>query len=312
MADWLDTIDMWANQVLKYVELPDDDENTILVSYPIALSMQIKHGEIDLKDKVTVTGSEYKKALFRQGHVMNYILFLSILGEPYLKIRNYLIEKQFEYVTTNLDPFKDWQNCYWFKELIGGKVTLDSLLPMVTKWYNLDVKSLESRVFQYILPMYLLLGNYTNLPEGLTVTRVAYNGMVVSDCHLYSESVDDIIYDVSYARYAFLNLVKQLDRIFYMPTKSIKISGYSVALKSDWRKVNSSALLKRAGDLLSFGAYITLLSKYARYSLPLGDTKTLIQTERQTYLGKLQNQLFAYNPERMNHGRKEEGGIEFL
>ncbi len=312
MADWLDTIDMWANQVLKYVELPDDDESTIRVSYPIALSMQIKHGEIDLKDRVTVVGSEYKKALFKQGHVMNYILFLSILGEPYLKIRNYLIEKQFEYVTTNLDPFKDWQNCYWFKELISGKVTLDSLLPMVTKWYNLDVKSLESRVFQYILPVYLLLGNYTNLPGGLTVTRVAYNGMVVSDCHLYSESVDDIIYDVSYARYAFLNLVKQLDRIFYMSTKSIKISGYSVALKSDWRKVNSSTLLKRAGDLLSFGAYITLLSKYARYSLPLGDTKTLIQTERQTYLGKLQNQLFAYNPERTNHGRKEEGGIEFL
>ena len=76
-------------------------------------------------------------------------------------------------------------------------------------------------------------------------------------------------------------------------------------MKQEKKHTPTSVLVKRAGDLLSFGAYITLLSKYARFSLPLGETPILIKQEMATYLGKVQRRLFSYNQERTKNGRIE-------
>ena len=79
-----------------------------------------------------------------------------------------------------------------------------------------------------------------------------------------------------------------------LPKQFLEICGVPVMFKYDRKNVPSEKLIERAGNLLSFGAYITLLSKYARYSLPLGDVQTLIQKEMVHYIGQLQQQLFSY------------------
>ena len=311
MNNWLDVLNQWSDYILKYVELPDEDDQLIRVPHHLASLMKIDSDKLD-EDMVTVIGGEYKNALFSQGHVTNYILFLTILGEPYLKLRNYLIQKQFEYVTIHLESFKEWQNVQWINELLNGSVTMNAVLPLMTKWLYADTNQLETRKYQHILPLYLLRGEYTVVPSGLRVSRFAYNGMIISTCHIGDNTWYENICDVSLARIAFFDIVKQADQIFYIHPRPIKICGVPVMFKYDRKNVPSEKLIERAGNLLSFGAYITLLSKYARYSLPLGDTKLLIQKEKQFYLGKLQSQLFAYNPERTNYGRKEDRGIEFL
>ena len=302
--DWLNTISQWEEYVLKYVEVPDGDDQLIRVPLRLAHLMRLDYDDSN-DGTVTVISSDYKTALFHQGHVSNYILFLTILGEPYLRQRDYLIEKLFEYVTNHLEQFKEWKSAYWFKELISKKITLSSFLPLVTKWKFMNYKSLESREYQYILPLYLLLGNHEIIPDGLTVSRIAYNGMIISTCHIGDGTWNENVCDVSLSRLAFQDIISQIDRIFYMPTKTIKVSGLSVTLKQEKKHTPTSVLVKRAGDLLSFGAYITLLSKYARFSLPLGETPILIKQEMATYLGKVQRRLFSYNQERTKNGRIE-------
>ena len=240
--DWLKTISLWEEYVLKYIEVPDDDDQLIRVPIRLVSPMLLDFDNLQNDDTVTVIASDYKKALFHQEHVMNYILFLTILGEPYLKKRDYLIEKQFEYVTNHLDQFKEWKSAYWFKELTSKQITFRSFLPLVTKWKFMDYTNPISREYQYILPLYLLLGNHQVVPQGLTVSRIAYNGMIISTCHVGDGTWNENVCDVSLSRIAFQDIVKQIDRIFYMSSRYIKVSGFSVKLKRDKKHTPTSLM----------------------------------------------------------------------
>lgn len=295
--------------VYKYATVPLYTEPfNVEVPQFIAKGMWIK--EVTLKNSASVDGNcfvdvrQVQDAIFRQGHVSQLITMYAHLelvdrhnAREWRNKRKCLTKALMEFAKREIPCISHWEIDTWMEELLSGKVTVQSMATVMRPWLNLPENDAERKMLQYILPLFLFLGDYSAIPESKTVLKHLRYVIVGSISYLGANTWRGTFYDDSHSTKLFPSVVKDVDRLFVLDRKKSKINNviveFFVKPKSENRTL--PRLLKQAGNWLSFGAYITLVSKYARYSLPNanGDMKIAdaLKQVQSKYYKELTNKL---------------------
>ena len=110
------------------------------------------------------------------------------------KSRMKLTEALLDYAIGIYPEFKEWNNATWIPKLLSGDVSLHTLCPLITKWiHGYDGKNIP-RYFQYILPLYLCLGDYKLMPVEVKELKLVYYAIIASTCHIGDSTFQDVLY----------------------------------------------------------------------------------------------------------------------
>ena len=255
----------WEKFILDYARSESCEGSKIRIPFSMAKEMRLaSESECDI---VEVDEPKFRKCIFEQGHVSNLIVLYAISGKEYDKVRLDLTMCLIDYVVDNIPQFSDWEGTGWVDELYSGKgVSLKSLLPLIVKWIRYDYTNDDYKKFQYILPLYLFLGDYKQIPETRRELRMCMYDIVAGTNFVGDPTWQDVYYDISRSGKVFRAMVKYADSLFHEEVVESKNTSFIKKL-IDKPKTTSEQTIQRVGNWLAFCAYITLLSKYQRYSL---------------------------------------------
>ena len=265
-------LELWERYILDHARCESCEGAKIEIPLDVAKEMRIYANATiyvdtgDYGDTVEVDQPEYRKRIFEQGHVSNLIVLYAILGKKYDKVRIDLTCRLIEYITSSITLFSDWKNSDWIEKLCSGKtITLDALLPMVVKWIRYPYTNDEYKKFQYLIPLYLLLGDYKHVPESRKELRLCLYDIVAGTNFVGDPTWQDVFYDISRSGKVFKEMVEHADDLF--STVSVNNNRFFFDKLLRRKRSIPEHVLRRVGNWLSFCAYITLVSKYRRYAL---------------------------------------------
>lgn len=250
---------------------------------------------------------KFQDAIFRQGHVSQMITMFAYLEKMRHKEASFWKEKRrrltevlIEFAKREISCLKDWDLEKQVDGILHGNITLNSLAMVMRPWLYIPQSDAERKMLQYILPLFLFLGDYTITPDAKSMLKQLRYVIVGSISYLGANTWRGTFYDDSHATRLFPEIVKVVNKLFAMDRKSVRVKGLLVRLFIKPKNENKALprLLQQAGNWLSFGAYITLVSKYARYSLPnesgIMQVADIFKQEKTKYYTDLTNKLEKY------------------
>ena len=254
----------WEKYILDYARSEDCDGSKIKIPSDIAKAMWIDH--TPTTEYIEVDQKLYRNMIFEQGHVSNLILLYAIAGREYDKVRLDLTMCLMDYTTSSIPYFTEWKDAAWLDEIYFEKIaTFRSLLPLITKWIRHPYTSDDYKKFQYILPVYLLLGDYTKIPDSRRELRMCMYDVIAGTNFIGDSTWQDVYYDISRSGKVFRSMVKHADRFFDINKDVDSRTLFEKIIQKS--TVTPKRIFEDVGNWLAFGAYITLLSKYQRYTL---------------------------------------------
>jgi len=256
-------LDLWEKYILAHAR--SQPQKGAKMEIPTELAKAMSLSKVGMETESTIVDHfDYWNAIFSQGHVSNLLLMYAIAGKKYDSVRYDLTLCHLDYLLNHEPAFADWKDNNWTKHLFDGKASLITLLPMITKWLRTKEPDDTMVRYQQILPLYLYLGNYTQLPTKRLECRICMSGLL-SGAFLFGDtSWQGVYYDISRSRIVFPTMVKYTNTIFSEDEQRQKKHNW---LRYFGYRPHNDALYQRVGNWLSLCAYITLLSKYQRYSL---------------------------------------------
>lgn len=267
--------------------------------------------EIKVKDGVAREGycfvdvMKLQDALFRQGHVSQVITMLAYLEKRCSGSQKTIWRQQRKCLTMALMEFTKREipstsNLFsgtQVERIINGNADVQSFAAAMGIWLRLPENVAERKMLQYILPLFLFLGDFTEIPDRKRILTAMRYVIVGSISHLGANTWRGTFYDDSYSTKLFPCIVQEADKLFTASRRRMKINNVLVQFLTftTGEKKALPRLLTQAGNWLSLGAYITLVSKYARYSLPNASGKMevadLFKSEQAKYYSELTSKL---------------------
>lgn len=238
----------------------------------------------------TVDHTLYWDAIYSQGHVSNLILLYAIGGEKYDNVRFDLTLCHLNYVLDHEETFSDWKDAYWLEDVFSEHPSMKTLLPMMLKWLKNELPEEQAIRYQQILPFYLFLGDYTKVPEGRIEQRMSMNSLISGTIYFGDTSWKGVYYDISRSRSIFRSMVERADYMFARDEMTNKKKFNWLSIFGLRKNRPDESIYCKVGNWLAFCAYITLLSKYQRYSLNaegFKDAKPFIGAVATQYMHKL-------------------------
>ena len=238
----------------------------------------------------TIDHTLYWDAIYSQGHVSNLILLYAIGGEKYDNVRFDLTLCHLNYVLDHEEAFSDWKDAYWLEDVFFEYPSMKILLPMILKWLKNELPEEQAIRYQQILPFYLFLGDYTKVPEGRIEQRMSMNGLISGTIYFGDTSWKGVYYDISRSRSIFRSMVERADYMFARDEMMNKKKFNWLSIFGLRKNRPDESIYCKVGNWLAFCAYITLLSKYQRYSLNaegFKDAKPFIGAVATQYMHKL-------------------------
>lgn len=289
-------IELWEKYILPYVRYAGASDEIIEMPVFLTDAMGFKRDQKGVQDPncSLLFAVDFKNALLHQGHVSALILLYAMGGKEYDSKRRYLTESVLQHAIQEIPAIASWEGQPWIEKLFTNQIDLEVLVPLMSFWNQPEPADLVFRSYQYILPLYLFLGDYIVCQSSHRYIQACHQALVVSLCYLGDPSWRDVLCDLTVSRKTFGNIVQAVDEQFYVREKPIIVRGKYINIRMKDRVPKQDAIIQSAKDRLSFGAYITLLSKYARYMLPIGNSLTLIKREMTRNFGIVQSSLFQY------------------
>ena len=272
-------LDLWEKYILAFARCQPQKGLDIEIPTGLAKAMSLVKSEVGTESTV-VDHATYWDSIYSQGHVSNLILMYAIAGEKYDNVRLDLTLCHLEYLLSHEPAFEDWKDATWVNSIFDSVVSMNVLLPMMTKWLKLEAPEDVMVRYQQILPLYLYLGDFKQLPTKRKECRIIMSGLLSGAFIFGDTSWQGVYYDISRSRVVFKGLVKYADSIFAEKEPEKKFSLLKLFGIHDHK--SERVTYKRVGNWLALCAYITLLSKYQRYSLNaegFKDAKSFVRTE---------------------------------
>lgn len=284
-------LEQWEKFILDHARSESCEGSKIRIPFDVAKEMRMVAESNE--EYVEVDQTEYRKRIFEQGHVSNLIVIYAILGKDYDKVRTDLTSHLIDYVTETNPIFSDWKQTDWIEDLYSGKrASMRSLLPMIVKWMRYPYTNDDYKKFQYVLPLYLLLGDFKRMPDSKRELKMCMYDIVAGTNFIGDPTWQDVYYDISRSGKIFKSMVKHADNLFCCKDNHANKSIFDRLLGKSYE--TPTHVLEHVGNWLAFCAYITLVSKYQRYSLNakgFSDAKVFISTEASRLFLKFREKL---------------------
>lgn len=287
-----DQINVWEKNVLPFIR--SQDMNVLFeISERLDSETKLRQTKTTIDTSlVEVNAEQFSKNLFLQGHVSNLILLYAMAGKPFENRRRELTKYLIDFTVTSFTPCLTDRK--WTTSVFTNKINVQILAATMQLWSRSDPKELP-KYFQNFIPLFLLFGDYKTVPVKRRPLEIAYQTLIAGTCKIESKTWRDVAADSSISIVMFHSIVKEANKLLMVPEKMIKIGNHTATIFSD--NLSSQENEKKIIEVcnwLSFGAYITLLSKYARYNLSINeqcDTQKSIMEERTKILGFIQSAL---------------------
>ena len=274
-------LDLWEKYILAHARCQPQKGAEMEIPTELAKAMSLGKPEIT-SETTLVDHGDYWNAIYSQGHVSNLILMYAIAGKKYDNVRYDLTLCHTDYLLNNEPAFSDWKEATWINDLFEKPISMRVILPMMIKWLRLQDPESAMIRYQQILPLYLYLGDYKQLPTKRIECRITMSGLLSGTFIFGDTSWQGVYYDISRSRIVFKSMVKYANRIFADAEKTHNKKLNLFRLFGIGRYKEDLATYQKVGNWLALCAYITLLSKYQRYSLNaegFKDAKSFVSTE---------------------------------
>jgi len=286
-----DQIKQWEDLILPFIKTTNVG-GSISIPKKIFADLWLKQ-EVMKDDSISesvVSSSEFSTSLFQHGYISNLILLYAIAGAKYDATRRDLTKLLLNFTVSSHMPIL--ADCLWTTTLFEKGVNIQILASLMHIWSGIPNGEKPKDYYQNFIPLFLLLGDYKSLPAKRKQLDIAYQALITGTCRIESQSWRDVTLDASIGNRMFQMAVAEANKIFSAPDQRIKIGKRIISITPDTNP-DISDKLQEACNWMSFSAYITLLSKYARYSLSFGDcdTRNTIIEERTKMLGYIQTAL---------------------
>lgn len=286
-------LDLWEKYILTHARC--QPQKGALIEVPLSIcKVMMLPCDTQSGDTVSIDHSTYWHAIYSQGHVSNLILLYAIGGREYDNVRYDLTLCHLNYILENEPSFADWRDADWIRNFFNTEKDLYKILPLMIKWLKPATSEEQFVRYQQILPLYLYLGDYTKFPKQRVEQRHCLNCLMSGRFIMGDTTWQGVYYDISRSRIWYKLMVQRADSMIAEDNSKMQKRFDFLSFIGFRRKNNNSAICHKVGNWLAFCAYITLLSKYQRYALPvegLQDAKAFVGAEVTRYYQKLREYI---------------------